>query len=141
MYWFRQGGADVVLASRSVTELEAVAEEIQKIGQRAHVLPTDLVNESAVVALTDRVLQLGGVDILISNAAYSLPPLALSELNMDEWRNTMMINVGATLLMVKQLIADVLTRDNTNIVVISSIKGLGGTPTGDAYGSSKSALN
>ncbi|MFX8554475.1 SDR family NAD(P)-dependent oxidoreductase, partial [Acinetobacter baumannii] len=45
------------------------------------------------------------------------------------------------LVLVKDLAADMARRPGANIVIVSSIRGLGGTPWGGAYGASKAALN
>ncbi|HSD49191.1 MAG TPA: SDR family NAD(P)-dependent oxidoreductase, partial [Actinomycetota bacterium] len=39
---FARAGADVVVAARTVPELEAAAEEIRALGRRAVVAPTDV---------------------------------------------------------------------------------------------------
>ncbi|MBB35116.1 MAG: short-chain dehydrogenase [Hirschia sp.] len=138
---FAGEGAELVLAARSEDELASVAREITDMGGKAHIVPTDLGDEAAVTALAAKALELGGVDILVPNAAYSPPPSAMQDLSMETWRQTFMVNVGATLLLVNELSADMIKRDGANVVIVSSIRGLGGTPFGGAYGSSKAALN
>lgn len=138
---FAQEGAEVILAARSVDELENVAREIAALDRKAHVVPTDLGDQAAVEALATRALKLGGVDVIVSNAAFSPAPSSLLELDMDIWRRTFAVNTGAALVLIKGLAADMATRPGANIVIVSSIRGLGGTPWGGAYGSSKAAMN
>jgi NAD(P)-dependent dehydrogenase (short-subunit alcohol dehydrogenase family) len=60
---------------------------------------------------------------------------------MDEWRRTFTVNAGAALLLVKAFAPGMAQRPGSNVIVVSSIRGQGGTPWGGAYGSSKAALN
>ena len=46
-------GASLVLAARDVPPLEALAREIEALGRRALVQPTDVTQEAAVKALVD----------------------------------------------------------------------------------------
>jgi len=64
-----RAGSDVALASRTVEELEAAAEEIRTLGRRALVVPTDVTDEAAVRALVQRtVAELGALDVMVNNA-------------------------------------------------------------------------
>jgi 7-alpha-hydroxysteroid dehydrogenase len=46
-----EAGADLVLASRNKKDLEAVQEEIEKIGKQALSVPTDVTDSSSLEAL------------------------------------------------------------------------------------------
>jgi len=62
-------GADVVLASRSTNRLEEVAGEVESLGRRALVVPTDLADPASVAALVDTaVAELGRLDAVVHNA-------------------------------------------------------------------------
>lgn len=64
----RQGAA-VALASRTTTELEAVADEIRQGGGRASVHRCDMTDSDAAVAVVDQAADaLGGLDVLVNNA-------------------------------------------------------------------------
>jgi len=64
-----RAGADVALASRTVEELESLAEEIRALGRRTLVVPTDVADEDAVRRLvTTTVAELGGLDAMVNNA-------------------------------------------------------------------------
>ncbi|WP_437746052.1 SDR family NAD(P)-dependent oxidoreductase [Sorangium sp. So ce302] len=64
-------GADVVIAARGKDKLEATAAELSaETGRRVVPLVVDTGNETSVNALVERALAaLGGVDILVNNAA------------------------------------------------------------------------
>ena len=62
-------GAAVVLTARDQARLTQVKEDIEQHGGKAFVLPCDLTDESAVVALGQRVAkEHGRCDILVNNA-------------------------------------------------------------------------
>src|SRR5579871_3220413 len=63
-------GAEVVIASRTVSELEEAAARIAaESGKRCLAVPTDVKDEDAVIAMVARTVEeLGRVDVLINNA-------------------------------------------------------------------------
>ena len=66
---FARAGADVALASRTVSELETAAEEIRALGRRALVVPTDVTDEAAVRRLVATTVgELGTLDVMVNNA-------------------------------------------------------------------------
>jgi NAD(P)-dependent dehydrogenase (short-subunit alcohol dehydrogenase family) len=91
---FAEAGAEVVLVSRKLPDLEQVAAEIRKAGGKAlpvvaHVGRIDEIN-SLVARVTD---ELGRIDILVNNAGTS-PALSAAE-NVDErlWDSIMNLNL------------------------------------------------
>jgi NAD(P)-dependent dehydrogenase (short-subunit alcohol dehydrogenase family) len=139
---FADHGADLVLAARSTAELEAVAADVRALGRVAHSVPTDLADPAQVAVLGAKAIELlGGIDILVSNAASSPPPAPLLETPIEAWAQTQQVNAGAALGLVKALAPQMMQRPGASVVIISSIRGLGGTPYGGSYGSSKAALN
>src|SRR5262249_18434357 len=68
-----QEGADVALNFYSYhEEAEALAEEIRKLGRRGLLFPVDISDQAAVERMVSQtVAELGGLNILVSNAVYS----------------------------------------------------------------------
>ena len=83
---FAKAGADVVVCGRIVEgELEAVADEIQRLGRRSLAVQTDISQRNDVHNLAEGVTdEFGGIDILVNNAVVRAwaPMLELSE---DDW--------------------------------------------------------
>jgi NAD(P)-dependent dehydrogenase (short-subunit alcohol dehydrogenase family) len=75
-----QAGADVVLAARRVDRLEAVGQEVGKLGRSALVVETDVTDpedcQAAVRAAAER---FGHLDVLINNAGLGTAVPALRE--------------------------------------------------------------
>src|ERR1700722_16842917 len=68
---FAKEGADVVLVSRTLSQLNEVKEKIEALGRRAVAIPTDMGDHAGVLDLADKALDaLGGIDIVVSNAAF-----------------------------------------------------------------------
>ena len=66
---FARAGASVVLAARRDQVLDDVAEECEKLGGSALVVPTDVSVQTDVEALAQgTVAQLGGIDVWVNNA-------------------------------------------------------------------------
>ena len=64
-----EAGARVVVAARSVDEIEAVAAEIRRSGATAEAEPCDVADSAAIARLRAAVeARFGAVDILVSNA-------------------------------------------------------------------------
>ncbi|MFC1979644.1 SDR family NAD(P)-dependent oxidoreductase [Chloroflexota bacterium] len=83
---FAEAGADVVVCGRVVEgELEAVADEIQKLGQRSLAVRADVSRKDDVDSLIETVMgEFGAIDILVNNVAVRVEALLL-ELGEDDW--------------------------------------------------------
>jgi NAD(P)-dependent dehydrogenase (short-subunit alcohol dehydrogenase family) len=75
-------GAELVLVSRTASQLEEVAGEIARQGGRARALPLDVTDSAAV---RDKVAGLARLDILVNNAGINRPQpfLAVDEETLD----------------------------------------------------------
>src|SRR6476469_1187016 len=69
-----EAGADVVLASRTVEQLESVAKEVEALGRRAIVVPIDVNDNDSVTGLVQSAIDAyGRVDIVVNNAGGTMP--------------------------------------------------------------------
>lgn len=67
---FAAQGADVVLAARTVEELESAAEEVEGLGRRAWVMLTDMSDLDQAIELIEKAANaMRAIDILVNNAA------------------------------------------------------------------------
>jgi NAD(P)-dependent dehydrogenase (short-subunit alcohol dehydrogenase family) len=66
---FARAGADIVVASRTVANLERVAAEVRALGRRALVIRTDVSLKAEVDRMVDGTVEaFGRIDILVNNA-------------------------------------------------------------------------
>jgi 7-alpha-hydroxysteroid dehydrogenase len=71
---FAEVGADVVVAARTQTELDAVAEQIRGLGRRAHVVVGDLAHPETTAALAQTAVDVfGRLDIVVNNVGGTMP--------------------------------------------------------------------
>jgi len=89
-----EAGADVILASRKLPELQAVAQEISQMGRRALAVPANVRHLPEIDNLVKEALtEFGHIDILVNNAAIN--PVFGSVFDIDEraWDVTMGLNL------------------------------------------------
>jgi NAD(P)-dependent dehydrogenase (short-subunit alcohol dehydrogenase family) len=88
-------GADVVLSSRTQTQIEQVAQEIRNLGRKALPIVVDLTKMSDLDRLIDGTINaFQHIDVLVNNAGQSheMPAELVEE---KEWDSTMSVNVKA----------------------------------------------
>jgi NAD(P)-dependent dehydrogenase (short-subunit alcohol dehydrogenase family) len=70
-------GADVVLCSRTLSELEQVGGEVEALGRKALVVPTDVGRIAEIERITAMVVErFGRIHILVNNAGINVPQWA-----------------------------------------------------------------
>ena len=135
-------GAQVIVASRTQTELTATVARIQADGLDAAAITLDVADEAAVDAAFARIAaEQGRLDILVNNAAILLGgPFA--EMAMVDWDRLLAVNLRGAVLCARQAFRLMRERGGT-IVNVSSLGGVPGTekfPGYAAYTVSKYAL-
>src|SRR6266581_2894816 len=69
-----EAGADVVISSRTESQLQDVAKAIADVGRRAHVIAADLSDEDAIRSLaTAAKEEFGRLDIAVNNVGGTYP--------------------------------------------------------------------
>ncbi|MBV8929953.1 MAG: SDR family NAD(P)-dependent oxidoreductase, partial [Mycobacteriaceae bacterium] len=76
---FAEAGADVVISSRTQSELDKVAEQIRNVGRRAHVVAADLAHPDATAQLAATAVEaFNRLDIVVNNVGGTMPNLLLN---------------------------------------------------------------
>jgi NAD(P)-dependent dehydrogenase (short-subunit alcohol dehydrogenase family) len=133
-------GARVVVSSRKREACEPVAEEIRAKGGEAIVIPCNISRREEVEGLISGTQsQLGGIDILVCNAAVNPYYGPLSGIDDSAFDKVMNANVKSNLWLCNMAIPRIAERGGGSVVIISSIAGLRGSPGIGAYGISKAA--
>ncbi|MFH0241947.1 SDR family oxidoreductase [Streptomyces sp. HK10] len=116
-----QAGADVVLAARTASYLDEVAELVEaESGSRALAVPTDITDPAAAEALSAAALDtFGRVDTLINNALVEPPHTELCDTSMDDIRLGMEVDVYAALRL-SRLFTQALSDSRGSIVMVNS---------------------
>jgi 3-oxoacyl-[acyl-carrier protein] reductase len=135
-------GAAVVLTARDRARLAQVKQDIEHHGGKAFVLPCDLIEESAVAALGQRVgKEHGRCDILVNNAGIGVLRKPLIDLPVEEWDRMLNTNLRAPYLLIKAFGPMMIAARSGHIINISSLAGRNILPEGAAYSASKWGLN
>jgi 7-alpha-hydroxysteroid dehydrogenase len=81
---FAEAGADVLIASRTESELEAVAEQVRAVGRKAHIVTADLAHPEATAQLADQAVEaFGKLDIVVNNVGGTMPNTLLTTSTKD----------------------------------------------------------
>jgi 3-oxoacyl-[acyl-carrier protein] reductase len=136
-----QGGAAVVINSRSPERADAVARMLCAEGLRATPVAADLADPAGAEALIARTVEAyGTVDILVNNAGRpSVAPA--EELALDAWRAVIDLNLTAPFLCAQHAGRIMLAKGAGVIVNIGSIFSRLGMPGRVAYAASKHGLD
>lgn len=139
---FAEAGADVVIASRKLENLQATAAELSRLPGRVvpiacHVGRLDQLE--SLIRETES--QLGPVDILVNNSATNLgqgPALSVTDEMLDKMVE---INIKAALRLVRLTVPKMIERGTGgSIINISSVAGLEPQPGGLLYSFTKAGL-
>lgn len=138
---YAREGARLVLAARTVSEIEAVAAEIRARGGEAIAVPTDVGRSADVWRLRDAALAaFGQIDVLVNNAAVIVPGGPVWEIDPDEWMQTQNINLGGYVRTCRAVLPHMIERRRGKIINVSSGAGIHTMPHWSAYAVSKAAI-
>ena len=88
-----KNGADIVLAARTVSEIESVAAEVRALGRQAVAIPTDMMKETEIINLINQTHeQFGKIDILVNNAGAS-GGAAVIDMKTEDWDRIITVNL------------------------------------------------
>lgn len=109
-------------------------------GRRALLLKGD-VGDPAVVAEHYRQLhdELGPIDVLVNNAGI-MPKKSFEEISVEEWDETIRINLSSVFYWSSQVIPEMKTRRYGRIVNMASVAARGGGVIGPHYAASKAGI-
>jgi len=134
-------GADVVVCSRTVSELEAVAGEIEKLGRRAMIQRMDITSISDIRSMVEKTTkQFDRIDILVNNAGLNRPEWAeeVTEANWDLVLNT---NLKGLFFCAQAVGRVMIEQKKGKIINVSSDAGSVGLIKRTAYCASKGGVN
>jgi NAD(P)-dependent dehydrogenase (short-subunit alcohol dehydrogenase family)/enamine deaminase RidA (YjgF/YER057c/UK114 family) len=135
-----RAGAEVVVASRTTREVEAVAAELRAEGARVWAVACDVSDEAQVRALAAQSLErLGHVDVLVNNAGVA-SSARLDRIPLEEWNRVMATNATGTFLCTRELAPAMAERGWGRIVNVASRAGIEGARYVAHYTAAKHAV-
>ena len=126
-------GAAVAVLGRTGADLDAVASEIGGVA---------LVADVADAGIGQRVTDAGPFDVVVANAGVVAPLGPFVDTDIDEWADTLTINVTGAVRVIRAALPAMLDRRWGRVVTISSgAASPPGMPSANAYSTSKAALD
>jgi NAD(P)-dependent dehydrogenase (short-subunit alcohol dehydrogenase family) len=115
-------GADLVLAARRQEVLESVAAEVEALGRKALVVPTDVTDLARCQNLASASLaEYGRVDALVNNAYKEDVFQSFRKVDLDQWRRLAEVNLFGNLQVTKAFVGPMQEAGGGSIVFVNSM--------------------
>ena len=135
-----RAGAEVVVASRNLANLEKTTGQITALGRRALAIAADVREPEHVDNVVTRtVREFGRIDILVNNAGASFRR-PLEEMSPGGWDAVIGINLKGTFLFSRAAGKVMIGQKHGSIINIASIAGINGSPGMAHYGAAKAGV-
>ena len=137
---YAREGADVLIAYLNEDEDAAeVARLVEDAGRKCVLVRGDLAEPSHCRAVIDRAAkEFGGIDVVVSNAAFQMTHDTLDEISDEEWDYTFRLNVGAYFHLVKAALPHM--GPGASVIGSSSVNSDMPSPTLAPYAATKAAI-
>ncbi|MCJ8239899.1 SDR family oxidoreductase [Peteryoungia algae] len=137
---YAREGADVLISYIEEDEdAKETAGWIERAGRKAVLVRGDIQNADHCREIVDTaVRQLGGVDILVNNAAHQASFSDISEIPDEEWELTFRVNIHAMFYLTKAAVAHM--KNGGSIINTASINSDSPNPSLLAYATTKGAI-
>jgi len=137
-----RSGVSLLIVSRTAREVEETAADCKAFGVEVITEAADVANATEIDRIIARAFtQLGGVDILLNNAAVIGPAGPLAGLSEAAWRQSMAVNLDAPVRFVRGVVPQMKERRQGKIINITSGLGELVMPNLGAYSVAKAGLN
>lgn len=137
---FAKGGADVIVTSRKISDLEEVAAEVEKHGRRSLAVAAHVGRMDQIRDLVEKVVaEFGQIDILVNNAGTSIAAMAI-DVEEKAWDALMNINLKGAFFLSQAVAGIMKEKGGGTIINVSSINGFSPAVPTCTYAISKAAL-
>ena len=137
---FAREGADVAIAYYNEDDdAKETARWVEQAGRRALLAPGDIKDPAFCTSLIERTAsELGGIDILVNNAAHQKSFSSIEDISPEEWDITFRTNIHAMFYLCRAAVPHM--RPGSSIINTSSINATMPSPTLLAYATTKGAI-
>ena len=133
-------GADIVVAEMDEATGKRTADEVRKLGRRAHALRTDVTRMSDLQAMADRSMaEFGRIDILVNNAGIHRSAHT-ADVTEDDWDRLLAVNAKGVFFASQAVLRHMVKAKRGNIISLASMAGKIGLKTSLVYGITKAAV-
>ncbi len=138
---YAEYGANVVIASRKMENLEAAAKECEGLPGKVAPVPCHVGRPDQLKRLVEETERLfGPVDILVNNSGTNVGQGPALEVTDEALLKTLEINVLAAQRLIRLVVPGMMARGGGSVINMASIAGLRPQPGGLAYSATKAAL-
>lgn len=135
-----EAGAHIVVAARTVEQIEKTASEVREMGCKAIAIPTDVTDSNLVQKMVDKAIsEFGKIDILVNNAGITIDKWVL-DLTEEEWCKVIATNLTGVFLCSKAAGKHMIEQKKGKIINIASVQGVSSMPTLAVYCASKGGV-
>jgi NAD(P)-dependent dehydrogenase (short-subunit alcohol dehydrogenase family) len=134
-------GARLVLAARTASNLQSVAEEVRALGRPCHVVPADVTKAEDCEAVAGAARDaFGRIDVLVNNAFHGGNFKTFEESEVDAYLTPFKVNLMGSLRLTKAVLPDMKAQRSGSVVMINSmvVREVGSGQS--TYAASKGAL-
>ena len=120
-----KSGADVVIASRKIGDLENVAGEIKSLGRKCLPVATHIGRLEEIKNLVDKAAaEFGRIDILVNNAATNPTMVPAMDIDDRAWDSIMNLNLKGLFFLSKAVARIMKEKGGGRIINVASVAGL-----------------
>lgn len=133
-------GARLLLHARNQNSLEALTDQLRGDGHEVECLAGDLASAGSSREIMQRVMHLGGLNVLVNNAGvFQAGPIAM--LKIEELQQLFQVNLFSAIELIQYAGRLIQRHGGGSIINISSIMGSEGEVGQSAYSASKAAIH
>jgi NAD(P)-dependent dehydrogenase (short-subunit alcohol dehydrogenase family) len=138
---YAREGADVLISYLNEdTDAQETERHVREAGQKAVLVAGDLQDpEHCRAVIAKAISELGGVDILVNNAAHQATFNSIEEISDEEWELTFKVNIHAMFYLTKAAVPHM--KPGSCIINTASINSDAPNPTLLAYATTKGAIH
>jgi len=130
----------LVLAARTKSEIETVADEVKRGGAEALAVPTDVTKEDQVERLVKTAHNtFGRIDVLVNNAGFGIFS-KVAEMKTEDFQSMFDVNVRGVFFCTRAVLPHMIEQNDGVIVNIASLAGRNAFVGGAGYCATKWAL-
>ena len=138
---FAQEGADVLVASRTLSEVAKTTEEARALGRHALALKVDVSNRDEVERMVAQALEeFGKLDILVNSAGIYGAIGPLVDNDPEKWVQTVRINLFGSFFCARAVLPVMIRQRRGKIINLSGGGATSPLPNFSAYAASKAAI-
>ncbi|MBI2863165.1 MAG: glucose 1-dehydrogenase [Chloroflexi bacterium] len=138
---YAEAGADVIVTSRTIGDVEKVAEEIRQRGRRSLAVKTDVSLSAEVDSLVAKSLEtFGRIDILVNNAGISPYYKRFETISEEEFDRLVAVNFKGTFLCCQAVGKVMIQQEQGRIINMGSVGAEIGLPRLSVYSATKGAI-